>query len=149
MGGEARVGCLPKMRNQVNRTMDVRQWKNIPNPFPVVPHCTLQNVKTSCCCIHRVPSRRKCDMKALHIGEKVVSTKHVKDEPKLSNHVPWKFFKPAASGINRYCHDHDIPSQPSHIYLCLLAVQTPPEQSLTKPEPIPGLSDPSTAFPKR
>ena len=38
------------------------------------------------------------------------------------------------------CHDRDIPSQPSHIYLCLLAVQTPPE-------PIPGLSDPSTAFP--
>ena len=25
------------------------------------------------------------------------------------------------------CHDHDIPPQPSHIYLCLLAVQTPPE----------------------
>ena len=46
------------------------------------------------------------------------------------------------------CHDRDIPSQPSHVYSCLLAVQTPPEQSLTKPEPIPGLSDPSTAFPK-
>ena len=40
----------------------------------------------------------------------------------------------------------DIPPQPSHTYLCLLAVQTPPEQSLTKPEPIPGLPDPSIAF---
>ena len=46
-----------------------------------------------------------------------------------------------------YCHDHDIPPQPSHTYSCLLTVQTPPEQSLTKPEPIPGLPDPSTAFP--
>ena len=45
------------------------------------------------------------------------------------------------------CHDRDIPPQPSHTYPCLLAVQTPPEQSLTKPEPIPGLPDPSTAFP--
>ena len=45
------------------------------------------------------------------------------------------------------CHDHDIPPQPSHTYSCLLAVQTPPEQSLTKPKPIPGLPDPSTAFP--
>ena len=44
------------------------------------------------------------------------------------------------------CHDRDIPSQPSHIYSCLLAVQTPPEHSLTKPKPIPGLPDPSTAF---
>ena len=46
-----------------------------------------------------------------------------------------------------YCHDRDIPPQPSHTYSCLLTVQTPPEQSLTKPEPIPGLPDPSTAFP--
>ena len=44
------------------------------------------------------------------------------------------------------CHDHDIPPQPSHTYSCLLAVQTPPKHSLTKPEPIPGLPDPSTAF---
>ena len=44
------------------------------------------------------------------------------------------------------CHDRDIPPQPSHTYSCLLAVQIPPEQSLTKPEPIPGLPDPSTAF---
>ena len=47
----------------------------------------------------------------------------------------------------RDCHNRDIPPQPSHTYLCLLAVQTPPEQSLTKPEPIPGLPNPSTAFP--
>ena len=46
-----------------------------------------------------------------------------------------------------HCHDHDIPPQPNHTYLCLLAVQTPPEHSLTKPEPILGLPDPSTAFP--
>ena len=46
------------------------------------------------------------------------------------------------------CHDHDIPPQPSHTHSCLLAVQTPPKQSLTKPEPIPGLPNPSTAFPK-
>ena len=45
------------------------------------------------------------------------------------------------------CHDRDIPPQPSHTYSFLLAVQTPPEHSLTKPEPIPGLPDPSTAFP--
>ena len=45
------------------------------------------------------------------------------------------------------CHDRDDPPQPSHIYLCLLAVQTPPEQFLTKPKPISGHSDPSTAFP--
>ena len=45
------------------------------------------------------------------------------------------------------CHDRDIPPQPSHTYSCLLAVQTPPEHSLTKPEPIPGLPDPSIAFP--
>ena len=44
------------------------------------------------------------------------------------------------------CHDRDIPPQPSHTYLCLLAVQTPPEQSLTKPEPTPGLPNPSIAF---
>ena len=44
------------------------------------------------------------------------------------------------------CHHRDIPPQPSHTYPCLLAVQTPPEQSLTKPKPIPGLSNPSTAF---
>ena len=44
------------------------------------------------------------------------------------------------------CHDRDIPPQPSHTYSCLLAVQTPPEQSLTKPEPIPDLPNPSTAF---
>ena len=44
------------------------------------------------------------------------------------------------------CHDCDIPPQPSHTYSHLLAVQTPPEQSLTKPEPIPGLPDPSIAF---
>ena len=46
-----------------------------------------------------------------------------------------------------YCHDRDIPPQPSHTYSCLLAVQTPPEHSLTKPEPIPGLPNPSIAFP--
>ena len=40
-----------------------------------------------------------------------------------------------------HCHDRDIPSQPSHVYSCLLAVQTPPEHSLTKPEPIPGLPE--------
>ena len=45
------------------------------------------------------------------------------------------------------CHDCDIPPQPSHTCLCLLAVQTPPEHSLTKPEPIPGLPDPPIAFP--
>ena len=45
------------------------------------------------------------------------------------------------------CHDRDVPPQPSHIYLCLLTVQTPPKQSLTKPKPISGLPDPSTAFP--
>ena len=45
------------------------------------------------------------------------------------------------------CHNRDIPPQPSHTYLCLLAVQTPPEQSLIKPEPIPGLPNPSIAFP--
>ena len=48
---------------------------------------------------------------------------------------------------DRQCHDRDIPPQPSHTYLCPLAVQTPPEHSLTKPEPIPGLPDPSIAFP--
>ena len=46
-----------------------------------------------------------------------------------------------------YCHDRDIPPQPSHTCSCLLAVQTPPEHSLTKPKPIPGLPDPSIAFP--
>ena len=46
------------------------------------------------------------------------------------------------------CHDRDTPPQPSHTYSCLLTVQTPPEQSLTKPEPIPGLPNPSTAFSK-
>ena len=45
-----------------------------------------------------------------------------------------------------FCHGRDIPPQPSHTYSCLLAVHTPPEQSLTKPKPIPGLPDPSTAF---
>ena len=45
------------------------------------------------------------------------------------------------------CHDHDIPPQPSHTYSCLLAIQTPPKQSLTPPKPIPGLPDPSIAFP--
>ena len=45
------------------------------------------------------------------------------------------------------CHDCDIPPQPSHTYSCPLAVQTPPEHSLTKPEPIPGLLDPFIAFP--
>ena len=49
--------------------------------------------------------------------------------------------------IQGQCHNHDIPPQASHTYSCLLAVQTPPKQSLTKPEPIPGLPDPSTAFP--
>ena len=44
------------------------------------------------------------------------------------------------------CHDRDIPPQPSHTYSCLLTVQTPPKQSLTKPEPIPGLPEPSIAF---
>ena len=43
------------------------------------------------------------------------------------------------------CHDRDIPPQPNHTYSCLLAVQTPPEHSLTPPEPILGLPDPSTA----
>ena len=52
------------------------------------------------------------------------------------------------SGTLYSCHDRDIPPQPSHICSCLLAVQTPPEHSLTKPEPIPGLPDPSIAFPK-
>ena len=46
-----------------------------------------------------------------------------------------------------FCHDRDVPPLPSHTYLCPLAVQTPPEHSLTKPEPIPGLPDPSIAFP--
>ena len=45
------------------------------------------------------------------------------------------------------CHDRDIPPQPNHTYSCLLAVQTPPEHSLTKPKPILGLPDPPTAFP--
>ena len=45
------------------------------------------------------------------------------------------------------CHDRDIPPQPSHTYSCLLAVQTPPEHSLAKPKLIPGLPDPSIAFP--
>ena len=54
--------------------------------------------------------------------------------------------KPALSlsrddSIPRACHDRDIPSQPSHVYSCLLAVQTPPEHSLTKPKPIPGLPE--------
>ena len=49
--------------------------------------------------------------------------------------------------LHNHCHDHDIPPQPSHTYSCLLAVQTPPEQSLTKPKPIPGLPNPSIAFP--
>ena len=49
--------------------------------------------------------------------------------------------------VNGLCHNHDIPPQPSHTYSCLLAVQTPPEHSLTKPKPISGLPDPSTAFP--
>ena len=41
-------------------------------------------------------------------------------------------------------------SRPWHpTYSCLLTVQTPPEQSLTKPEPIPNLPNPSIAFPKR
>ena len=44
------------------------------------------------------------------------------------------------------CHDRDIPPQPSHTYSCLLVVQTLPEHSLIKPEPIPGLPDPSTTF---
>ena len=47
-----------------------------------------------------------------------------------------------------WCHDHDIPPQPSHTYSCLLTVQTPPKHSLTKPKPIPGLPDSSIAFPK-
>ena len=55
--------------------------------------------------------------------------------------------RPPTSSISRLCHDRDIPPQPSHICSCLLAVQTPPEHSLTKPEPIPGLPDPSIAFP--
>ena len=46
------------------------------------------------------------------------------------------------------CHDRDIPPQPSHTYSCPLTVQTPPKHSLTKPEPIPGLPNPSIAFPK-
>ena len=53
---------------------------------------------------------------------------------------------PPTSG-DRQCHDRDIPPQPSHIYSCPLAVQTPPEHSLTKPKPIPGLPNPSIAFP--
>ena len=52
----------------------------------------------------------------------------------------------ALNTIPKPCHDRDIPPQPSHTCLCLLAVQTPPEHSLTKPEPIPGLSNPSIAF---
>ena len=52
-----------------------------------------------------------------------------------------------AKGTYSSCHDRDIPSQPSHVYSCLLAVQTPPEQSLTKPEPSPGRPEPSTACP--
>ena len=47
-----------------------------------------------------------------------------------------------------WCHNHDIPPQASHTYSCLLTVQTPPKHSLTKPKPIPGLPDPSIAFPK-
>ena len=46
-----------------------------------------------------------------------------------------------------FCHDCDIPPQPSHTYLCPLAVQTPPEHPLTKPKPIPGLPNPSIACP--
>ena len=49
--------------------------------------------------------------------------------------------------VSLECHDRDIPPQPSHTYSCPLTVQTPPEHSLTKPEPIPGLRDPSIAFP--
>ena len=53
----------------------------------------------------------------------------------------------ASSSKQSTCHDRDIPPQPSHACSCLLAVQTPPEHSLTKPEPIPGLPDPSIASP--
>ena len=56
------------------------------------------------------------------------------------------FYCIAATQTPGQCHDHDIPPQPSHTYSCPLAVQTPPEHSLTKPEPIPGLPDPSIAF---
>ena len=66
----------------------MRQWKNVSNPFPVVPHCALQNMETGCCCIRRVPGRGRHDMKALHIGEKLVGAKYAKDEPKLNDHVP-------------------------------------------------------------
>ena len=55
--------------------------------------------------------------------------------------------KQGGSRIEDFCHDRDIPPQPSHIYSCPLAVQTSPEHSLTKPKPIPGLPDPSIAFP--
>ena len=58
------------------------------------------------------------------------------------------FLPAAGSEEQQICHDCDIPPQPSHTCSCLLAVQTPPEHSLTKPEPIPGLPNPSSiAFP--
>ena len=63
------------------------QWKNVTNPFPGVPRRAFQNVKTDCCCICRVSSRRS-DMESLHVGEKLVSVKHAEDEPKLNDHVP-------------------------------------------------------------
>ena len=55
---------------------------------PVVPHCTLQNMETGCCCICCVPGRGRHDMKALHIGEKLVSAKYAKDKQKLNDHMP-------------------------------------------------------------
>ena len=52
-------------------------------------------------------------MKALHIGKKLVSTKHAEDEPKLGNNVPWRFVKPVALDINKLTH-HSDPAKASH-----------------------------------
>ena len=68
-----------------------------------------------------------------------------------SKHLPLQAIQPASALLSpnliTTCHDRDIPPQPSHTCSCLLTVQTPPEHSLTKPEPIPGLPDPPIAFP--
>ena len=64
----------------------------------------------------------------------------------LRHELAWDGARGFGSVLLRHCHDHDIPPQPSHTYSCLLTVQTPPKQSLTKPEPIPGLPNPSIAF---
>ena len=60
----------------------------------------------------------------------------------------YAFLTSTLSDSATVCHDRDIPPRPSHTCSCLLAVQTPPEHFLTKPEPIPGLPNPSIAFPK-